>query len=123
MQTTGDLIKQARLKAGMTQAELAKKLGITPQAISQYERNVKKPKYVTLQKIATALDTEWYTLFCPSSEEEDIEAKNIRFLLSKTDNDIEKAQRENARLKEEEQVYDKMMSKLSKFDGAVKTVK
>ena len=52
---TGDLIKQARLKAGMTQAELAKKLSVTPQAISQYERNLKKPKLETVVRLAEAL--------------------------------------------------------------------
>ena len=40
----------------MTQAALAKKLGITPQNISQYERNVKSPKIETLKKIADALN-------------------------------------------------------------------
>lgn len=53
---TGDLIKQARLKSGVTQAELAKRLGVTPQAVSQYERGIKKPKLETLRKIALALD-------------------------------------------------------------------
>ena len=53
---TGDRIKQVRLKAGITQAELAKRLSVTPQAISQYERGIKKPKIETLRKIATALN-------------------------------------------------------------------
>lgn len=53
---TGDRIKQVRIKVGMTQAELAKRLGVTPQAISQYERGIKKPKIGTLRKIATALN-------------------------------------------------------------------
>lgn len=53
---TGDLIKQARLKSDVTQAELAKRLGVTPQAVSQYERGIKKPKLETLRKIALALD-------------------------------------------------------------------
>lgn len=53
---TGDLIKKARIEAGLTQAELAKKLGITPQVISQYERGVKNPKFETVAKIAAVLD-------------------------------------------------------------------
>jgi len=35
---TGELIKLARKKAGLTQAELGEKLGITPAAISQFEK-------------------------------------------------------------------------------------
>lgn len=60
--TTGEAIKAARVNAGMTQAMLAKKLHVTPQNISQYERNVKKPKYETLQKIADALGTTVFVL-------------------------------------------------------------
>lgn len=52
---TGDLIKKVRLQAGLTQAELAERLGVTPQAISQYERGVKKPKYETIRRIADAV--------------------------------------------------------------------
>ena len=43
-------IKNARLTVGITQAELARRLGVTPQAISQYERGIKKPKIETIEK-------------------------------------------------------------------------
>lgn len=49
-------IKKARINANVTQAELAHKLGVTAQSISQYERGVKIPKFDTLKKIATALE-------------------------------------------------------------------
>ena len=49
-------IKFSREKAGMTQSELAQKLNITPQAISQYERGVKVPKFETRKRIADALN-------------------------------------------------------------------
>lgn len=52
---TGDLIKKARINAGMTQAELAERLGITPQAVSQYERGIKNPKLETVRRISEAL--------------------------------------------------------------------
>lgn len=52
---TGDLIKKARISAGMTQAELAERLGITPQAVSQYERGIKNPKLETVKRISEAL--------------------------------------------------------------------
>lgn len=55
---TGELIKQARVTMRITQAELAKRLGVTPQAISQYERGIKNPKPATLKKIAAALGVE-----------------------------------------------------------------
>lgn len=51
----GQHIKEARLKAGITQAELADKLGIPYQSIGQWERGLRTPKIETLRKIAKAL--------------------------------------------------------------------
>lgn len=53
--TTGQRIKAARKKAGMTQAELAGKLGIPYQSIGQWERDLRSPKIETLHRIANAL--------------------------------------------------------------------
>lgn len=53
--TTGARIKAARKAAGMTQAELATKLGISFQSVAQWENDLRNPKYETLQKIANAL--------------------------------------------------------------------
>ena len=55
-------IKNERLDVGITQAELARRLGVTPQAISQYERGEKKPKIETIKKIADALGVSWFRL-------------------------------------------------------------
>lgn len=67
---TGELIKQARVTMRITQAELAKRLGVTPQAISQYERGIKNPKPATLKKIAAALGVEWYELISDNPHEQ-----------------------------------------------------
>ena len=53
--TTGQRIKTARKKAGMTQSELSSKLNIPYQSISQWERDLRNPKRETLQAIADAL--------------------------------------------------------------------
>lgn len=53
--TTGERIKYAREKANMTQSELAQKLNISFQSISQWERDIRKPKKETLASIADAL--------------------------------------------------------------------
>ncbi len=57
--TTGQLIKAARKEAGITQAELAKKLDIPYQSVSQWERDTRKPKMDTLMKIADALGCDF----------------------------------------------------------------
>lgn len=53
--SVGDRIRAARKKAGMTQAELASKLGLPWQSISQWERDARNPKIEALEKIAMAL--------------------------------------------------------------------
>lgn len=73
--TTGELIKKARKEAGLTQLQLAERLGIPYQSIGQWERNVRNPKYDTLKKIANALNTEW-TELVPEIEQVNAATKN-----------------------------------------------
>jgi len=47
----GTLLHEARLEKGMTQAELAKKVGTTKSYISKIENNIKEVRLSTLQKI------------------------------------------------------------------------
>jgi transcriptional regulator with XRE-family HTH domain len=53
---TGERIKQARKKAGITQKELGNLVGMSYQQIAQYEKGIRKPKLETLSKIAEALN-------------------------------------------------------------------
>ncbi len=53
--TIGQRIKEARKNAGMTQKQLADMMGIPFQSVSQWERDLRKPKFETLEKIATVL--------------------------------------------------------------------
>ena len=54
--TTAERIKAARKNAGLTQKQLADKLGISPVGITQWETGVRKPKAETLKRLADALD-------------------------------------------------------------------
>jgi DNA-binding XRE family transcriptional regulator len=47
----GALLHEARIKKGLTQAELAEKVGTTKSYISKIENNVKEVRLSTLQKI------------------------------------------------------------------------
>lgn len=60
--TVGERIKAARKKRGMSQKELADKLGIPYQGISQYERGVRNPKAATLFRIAEILEVPYIDL-------------------------------------------------------------
>ncbi|MGC1240984.1 MAG: helix-turn-helix transcriptional regulator [Chryseosolibacter sp.] len=47
----GAMIQEARLERGLTQEELAKKVGTTKSYISKIENNIKEARISTLQKI------------------------------------------------------------------------
>lgn len=53
--TVSEKIQEARSKAGLTQQQLADKLGVSQQYIGNYESGKRYPKIQTLQKIADAL--------------------------------------------------------------------
>lgn len=79
-------IKSARLKAGMTQKELGKILGITKQTIINYEKGATEPSWERLEDIAKALKIDIGDLF-PYSElgekKEDLKwAENLERLVN-----------------------------------------
>ncbi len=51
----GDRVKLLRSKKGITQVELAKRLGITQRGISYYENETSNPSMEIIEKIAKAL--------------------------------------------------------------------
>lgn len=68
--TTGDRIKEARLKAGMTQKELAAKIGVKFAAISKYETGrVKNLKRDDIDRLARALNVKPSWLMCMDDDD------------------------------------------------------
>lgn len=49
-------IKTARKKAGLTQRQLGEKMGISYQAVAQWENDLRNPKIESLRAIANALE-------------------------------------------------------------------
>lgn len=90
--SVAEKIKTAREKAGLTQAQLAEKVGTTSQNISQYERGIRNPKYNTLEKIAHALgvnvDSFHKNLFDLSAPDDPRRTMHIRSKLLFTGHDI-----------------------------------
>lgn len=69
MMTTGDRIKKARMAKGMTQEELADKLGVKFGVISKYETGrVKNLKRETIAALAEILDVKPSWLMCMDDE-------------------------------------------------------
>ena len=50
-----DRLRETRKRSGLTQMQIAEKLGITAQSYSQYETGKRQPKAETLKRIADAL--------------------------------------------------------------------
>lgn len=61
--TIGELLKKARLDAGMTQKELADKCGMADSAIRKYESGKIVPKVDTMRKISNALNVDMGKLY------------------------------------------------------------
>jgi len=70
---TGQLIKELRLKKGITQEELAAKTDISVRTIQRIESGDVDPRAFTLQSIATALEVDYEVLV---STETDLAAAN-----------------------------------------------
>lgn len=58
----GENLKRLRKKKGLTQTQLAERVGVTYQSIGQYERGETSPSGKTLKKLADALDVGFYDL-------------------------------------------------------------
>lgn len=55
MKTTGEKIREGRANLGITQTELAEKIGVTLRTISKYEKQGMIPRGANLQKLAEVL--------------------------------------------------------------------
>ena len=58
----GTVFKNLRKDNNLTQAELAKKLGVAASTVGMYERGQREPDFETLEKIATYFSVNMNTL-------------------------------------------------------------
>ena len=56
MKSAGHLFKEARLKKGLTQVEVAEKSGIHINTYTRVERGEQEPSFATIKKLANVLD-------------------------------------------------------------------
>ena len=59
----GDRMQQRREALGLTRPQLARRLGLTPSAVSNYEKNISFPKAEVLLRLFDALQTDPNDLF------------------------------------------------------------
>lgn len=58
----GENLERLRLRAALSQIELAKKAGVAPAAVNRIERNHVEPQMRTVRKLAKALEVEPHML-------------------------------------------------------------
>lgn len=64
------MLKQLRKARGLTQKDLAKRVGITQQAIARYEAQERTPSLRVLKRLAKALDVDMVELLNDVSKED-----------------------------------------------------
>ena len=72
----GKLIKELRIKKGMTQEELADKTEVSSRTIQRIENGEVDPRAYTLQMIAKALEVD-FNLFVENTQDENREVENL----------------------------------------------
>ena len=68
---SGDLIREARLRSGLTQAELGRRMGTAPSAIGRWERGEVTPSIETLRGLVRATGNE-LTLGIAAGDDHDL---------------------------------------------------
>ena len=76
----GEFLRNLRTKEGLTMKELGLKVGVTEQAISQYERNKREPNDEILLKILKALNFDVEPYMKKTVEIDPIWNKSMKYI-------------------------------------------
>lgn len=74
-----EIIRERRLKKGLTQAQVAKYLGVSTPAVNKWEKGTTYPDLVLLPALARLLDTDLNTLL---SFQEDLSEKEVALFMN-----------------------------------------
>lgn len=84
-ETLGDIIKTAQQRAGITNEELAAKVGVSERYIYRIENEGKKPSFDVLYKLVRELSIAPDSIFYPEKSEKDSEIENFVRMLYNCD--------------------------------------
>lgn len=73
--STGELIRSARLRAGLSQAELAQRLGMASSSIARWETDTVEPGYSTLRRVLQACGFDIPPVLVPYERDPDRDAQ------------------------------------------------
>lgn len=77
-----EMLIYLRKKVGLTQAELAKKIGVSRSTIGNYEKGIREPDFETLEKIADFFNVEFGYLMGKSGSEKDFYEKYLKTVMA-----------------------------------------
>ena len=76
-------IRRRRIEKGLTQEQLAEKIGMSPKYISDIETARKPGSLDTIIQIGNVLDYEMYEIFLPNSKTISYDSKRTKQLMTK----------------------------------------
>lgn len=88
------LLRLARLKAGLTQADLAERADVSQQLISAYETGRREPSLPTLQRLVSAAGFDLRIRLEPLDDHDDSLRRLLDTLPAETRTELEREQRE-----------------------------
>ncbi|WP_324825112.1 helix-turn-helix transcriptional regulator [Sinanaerobacter sp. ZZT-01] len=69
-------LKQERKRLGLTQNDLAKKIGVSPQAICEWEKGRKFPRRPALDRLENLFGLNYRELFAAASNDDPFSSTN-----------------------------------------------
>ena len=79
MKIKADFLERLRKERGLTQVQLANRIGITQGTFALYETGKRNPKIETVKKIAKALNVGWSMLCDEDDSEQALDPTNDDF--------------------------------------------
>lgn len=79
MDAIGKLLKTLRKEAGFTQEEFGRRIGVSKQAVSNYEADIRRPDYETLEAIADVLNKPIGFFISPEEQQKELTRINGSF--------------------------------------------
>jgi transcriptional regulator with XRE-family HTH domain len=76
MGLAADIILAARLRAGLSQRELAARAGTSQSTLNRYERGRSEPGLATVQRLVTACDLELRVMLAPPDRSDEVLAQH-----------------------------------------------
>ena len=83
-------MKKLRLKSGLTQAQLAEKLNVSPSTVGMYEQGRREPRKATLQQVCRELNTSGDYILDLEDEKEESDSMDLTSIVNQFSDFIEK---------------------------------